>query len=112
MKVTITAYKRRKQRMDFVLAEGETIIGRSSECDLCVNDSRVSRKHCKLIVSGETTKVIDLASQRGTYVNGRRVAEAELTDGGRLSIGRIYFKIDIEPTADAPPSRKTPPHPA
>lgn len=93
MKIILTAYKRNKARKDFTIIQPVTIIGRSSDCDIHVNDSRVSRKHCKLVLSNGTLKVVDLSSTHGTYINGRRIQEAELTNGDRLSIGRIYFKV-------------------
>ncbi len=107
MKIRLSAYKRNKRRMEFILSPpssdvkcSETVIGRSADCDLRVNDSRVSRRHCRLVLSGQMLTVTDLGSRHGTYVNGRRVQHARLTEGDRLSMGRLFFQVRFEPGLD------------
>ncbi len=54
----------------------ECSLGRSSECDLVIDDSSVSRRHASLLVDGAGLRITDLASLNGTYVDGVRVAGA------------------------------------
>ena len=50
---------------------GEIItIGRSSICDLAINDKTVSRQHSKIISNGNRTVIYDLDSKHGTHING------------------------------------------
>jgi two-component system response regulator AtoC len=48
---------------------GEIVIGRSETADLRLDDAQVSRHHARLALDGTVITIIDLGSQRGTYVN-------------------------------------------
>lgn len=69
------------------LNRAETRLGRGEENDIVVLDIGVSRQHIVFARHGEGFRLIDLQSGNGTYVNGRRVAEAELYDGDRIDLG-------------------------
>lgn len=62
-------------------------IGRSSEVDIPLSDMKISRKHCKIEKRGNRYRVVDLGSKNGTYLNGKRVRMALLSDGDQLRIG-------------------------
>jgi hypothetical protein len=64
-----------------------TVIGRSSACDLPLDDASASRRHAELRRRGANTVLVDLDSTNGTLVNGRRVREAPLRAGDRITIG-------------------------
>jgi hypothetical protein len=76
------------------------VVGRGSEADLRINDPGVSRRHAEFRVSGgpggrgtpEVT-VADLGSTNGTVVDGRRVQEAPLHDGARVTIGNTTITV-------------------
>jgi len=48
-------------------------LGRSSSCDIVVNDQRVSRHHCDIQWNGRQWEVVDRGSVNGTYVNGTQI---------------------------------------
>jgi two-component system response regulator AtoC len=52
------------------------VLGRSSECDIVINDESVSRKHSVLRLGVQPT-IEDLGSRNGTVVQGRRLQPAE-----------------------------------
>ncbi|MEO9175722.1 MAG: FHA domain-containing protein, partial [Gaiellales bacterium] len=64
-----------------------TSIGRSSACDVALDDASASRRHAELRRRGGKTVLVDLDSTNGTLVNGRRVREAPLRAGDRITIG-------------------------
>jgi two-component system, cell cycle sensor histidine kinase and response regulator CckA len=67
---------------------GEVVLGRSSDASISVEDERVSRRHTRIIVVGpDEVRLEDLGSKNGTWVNGRRVAAAELRNGDTIQIG-------------------------
>ena len=69
--------------------EGErTLIGRSPECDVFLDDVTVSRKHAELLRDGETFTISDLGSLNGTFVNKKRIESAELEDDDEVQIGK------------------------
>jgi two-component system, cell cycle response regulator len=72
----------------FTLVDEETFIGRSGGCAIQIDDPGVSRRHAKIIrQSLVTCAVQDLESRNGTFVNGRQVASARLSEGDRLGVG-------------------------
>jgi pSer/pThr/pTyr-binding forkhead associated (FHA) protein len=57
---------------------GEIVVGRSRECDVWVDDSRVSKKHAAFEPSKKGEIVLhDLGSTNGTFVNDRRLDKGE-----------------------------------
>jgi DNA-binding winged helix-turn-helix (wHTH) protein len=77
------------------LADGEHVIGRDPAAAIHVDTSGVSRRHARIVVSGSTTSLEDLASKNGTRLNDVAVAgRAALHDGDRIQLGAsvILFK--------------------
>src|SRR6188508_3829792 len=65
-----------------------TLIGRSPECDVFLDDVTVSRRHAELVRDGETFTISDLGSLNGTFVNKKRIESAELEDDDEVQIGK------------------------
>jgi pSer/pThr/pTyr-binding forkhead associated (FHA) protein/S1-C subfamily serine protease len=65
-------------------------IGRAATNDIVLNNPSVSQEHAHLIIenTGKIT-IKDLNSTNGTYVNGRRINEAELNQLDTISIANI-----------------------
>jgi pSer/pThr/pTyr-binding forkhead associated (FHA) protein len=76
------------------LGDVRTLIGRSGECDITLDDPNVSRRHAEVRRDGEGFVVVDLESTNGTEVNGKRIREAVLADGDVIGIGttRLTFE--------------------
>ena len=68
--------------------EGRTLIGRSPECEVFLDDVTVSRRHAELVRDGETFSIRDLGSLNGTYVNRRRIESAILENDDEVQIGK------------------------
>jgi ABC-type multidrug transport system ATPase subunit len=69
-------------------------IGRAPDNDIViVDDLTVSRRHAELVRSSGQTRIVDLGSSGGTFVDGVRVREAVLGEGNVLGIGRSLFLL-------------------
>jgi diguanylate cyclase (GGDEF)-like protein len=68
-------------------------LGRSSKCDIQIDQESVSRHHARITSSGKSLTVRDLGSTNGTYVNDELIDEHVLRDGDLLKIGRTIFKF-------------------
>ncbi len=71
-------------------------LGRSTACDVVLEDSTVSRQHARIDRKGGHYVVTDVGSLNGTYVNRSPVnREAVLNDGDELRIGifRLVFRL-------------------
>ena len=79
------------------LPDGQYVIGRSSACDIVVDEPRVSRRHARIEVDGMDVHLIDLESRNGVYVNDRPVRRMQaLAEGDVLLVGGAQFTVQIE----------------
>ncbi|MBK6916946.1 MAG: response regulator [Deltaproteobacteria bacterium] len=68
--------------------EGDVVIGRDADAEICVADDGVSRRHTVIRRSASGEFIIeDLGSRNGTYVNGIRIGTAPLRSGDKIAIG-------------------------
>jgi hypothetical protein len=87
------------------LRRGRLLVGRSSGCQLVLEDSMVSRRHAELLVTEDSVTVVDLGSVNGVYLNARRVRENQrMKDGDRLQIGQREFVLQSVMRASMPSS--------
>jgi pSer/pThr/pTyr-binding forkhead associated (FHA) protein len=96
MGVVMVMFRPDGQRRSFSVTRDMTVIGRREDCDLRIPLGDVSRKHCRMIMDGQTIKVEDLGSSNGTYRNGERVQQAELSPGDTLQIGPVVFVVQVD----------------
>ena len=75
-------------------------VGRAPRADFIVDAALVSRLHCRITAAADKLEVVDLKSTNGTFVNGRRVAKAHLTDGDRLRVGRVELTVQKRAAID------------
>lgn len=108
MQANLVYFRRDGERRDFPLDKPSCILGRRQDCDLQIPLLGISRQHCQLSVEGGKITVKDLGSSNGTFVNGKRITEQELTAGDRLQVGLVMFtvQVDGQPAQVAPPSRE------
>ena len=70
------------------------IVGRSSICDICIEDGQMSRQHFCLEREGEQIYIMDLQSTNGTSVNGIRISgKRRLDSGSTIEAGSIRITI-------------------
>jgi len=79
-----------------VLSGGAMTLGRSRDCDIIVDDANISRRHAELRARGGSWRIVDLGSTNGIKVNRRRVGQAELSHGDRITIGVTEFDFELE----------------
>lgn len=72
---------------------GRAIVGTAPDCDVVIRDPSVSGRHAEFSGGGGGFRVSDLGSTNGTFVNGKRVQNAELADGDTLRLGRTEYKF-------------------
>ncbi|HWX96544.1 MAG TPA: FHA domain-containing protein [Solirubrobacteraceae bacterium] len=73
--------------------DGEAIhIGRGLAADLRLDESSVSRRHAILVPRASGARILDDRSSYGTFVNGRRIQQADLADGDVIVLGRVMLR--------------------
>ncbi|MDR1807589.1 MAG: DUF3662 domain-containing protein [Propionibacteriaceae bacterium] len=96
----------RGQRSDLVLevngirhplVPGSFTIGRGHDANVTISDPGMSRLHAEIVVNatneGRTVHILDNGSRNGVYVNDERVAEAELHEGDRITLGSTQLLV-------------------
>jgi pSer/pThr/pTyr-binding forkhead associated (FHA) protein len=72
---------------------GEVLhIGRGLSADLHLDESSVSRRHAIVVPRAGGARILDDRSSNGTFVNGRRVQQADLSDGDVIVVGRVVLR--------------------
>ncbi len=69
------------------LSEAGLLIGRGVDCDVRLNDGRVSRKHARLFFENDAPVVEDVGSRNGILINGQKRLKSPLCEGDTLQIG-------------------------
>jgi hypothetical protein len=97
----VPRYRLRFLLQEFDLPPGETILGRSPECHVSIEDPLVSRQHAKVRLVGEEAILEDLGSRNGVRLNGRPVkGSVPLSDGDRIRIGTqelVFCRVSSQP---------------
>jgi len=81
-----------------------TLIGRSTECNLKIASSQVSRTHCRITLGEDTVYVEDLGSANGTTVDGKPLEAHKpqaVVPGATLVVGPASFLIDYVASTSA-----------
>jgi len=80
-------------------ASERRITRRGAQLEIRVPDERVSKRHARLVRSGEGWSVEDLGSRNGTLVAGQAVRRAALDDGDLVEVGNTLFLYREQPSA-------------
>lgn len=81
------------QIWDISLSKG-ILIGRDTNCQVCISDKSVSRKQCKIYINKNVT-VENLSSSNKTQLNGKPLnAPSRLKIGDKLKCGRITLTVE------------------
>ena len=84
---------------DYLIAK-KSVLGRSRDCDLAVPYKLLSRHHAEFSVRDGQLYLKDLGSSNGSFVNGKRVNQARLQSGDKISFAKLLFTV-TGPAVDA-----------
>jgi two-component system, cell cycle response regulator len=84
------------------LREARTVVGRTPEAHLFVNEASVSRQHAAISSSAGGYEIEDLGSSNGSFINDVKVtAKAKLKDGDMIRLGTILFRFFASDNAES-----------
>jgi pSer/pThr/pTyr-binding forkhead associated (FHA) protein len=78
---------------DFELREGNQLVGKETDCDIVINHSSISRRHCQIALIERAITVTDLGSTNGTLVNDQLIHQEFVVPGDRLTMGSVHFLV-------------------
>ncbi|CAN5714640.1 hypothetical protein BH11PSE13_BH11PSE13_10940 [soil metagenome] len=70
-----------------------TMMGRAQTNDIVLDNERASRFHAALITNGTAVTIEDLGSRNGLFLNGVRIASAQLANGDTIVLGGAMFRF-------------------
>ncbi len=76
-----------------VVIERDGTIGSAPTSTLVVADRAVSRVHAVIALKEDGLWVRDVGSRNGTYVNGVKIVEARVPNGGTVRVGTSEIKV-------------------
>lgn len=79
------------ERIAFILNQNQIDVGRTLNNGFVIEHPSVSKRHARLIADSASYALHDLGSINGTFVNGRRIAQAPLEDGCEVRFGQARF---------------------
>jgi DNA-binding winged helix-turn-helix (wHTH) protein len=75
---------------EIVLAAGENLIGRASDCRVSLASATVSRHHARIVLAEGQVTLEDLGSKNGTLLNGAAIeGTVPLQDADEIRVGSI-----------------------
>ena len=84
-------YYKRGTIKKFPLNKSVVTIGRVSDNDIVLDDTDVSKKHCRIEVLDNQLEISDLNSLNGIFIGQTRVNEATIPLNGSFGIGKTDF---------------------
>jgi pilus assembly protein CpaF len=87
--------------------KSEINVGRVQGNDLMLPKGNVSKHHARLLFRDGRFIVTDLKSTNGTYVNGRKIAQATIVrEGDKIYIGDFVLRLETNEASASPPEEQ------
>ncbi len=82
--------------MSYDLLGDEIILGRDAECDITLEDSKVSRDHAHIYVKNHTYMLKDSGSTNGTFLNHQKIdGEKPLSSSDQIQMGDCILQFAL-----------------
>ena len=85
----IVHFPSRPARVFLLPDGGETVVGRDEDCDVVLDDDRVSRRHAVLTSNRSEWSIADAGSKNGTFIGGMPVDGRPLQERSWISLGGL-----------------------
>lgn len=90
-KLVVVGGKLRGQ--EFILKDGENVLGRDSACDVHFPVEGVSKRHMSITVADDVVYITDLGSANGTFLNGRIIKKATTKTGDKVGLPNSILQV-------------------
>ena len=82
-------------------------VGRTSDCDVCINNEYVSRVHAEVFLENGGWWIRDLNSSNGIFIDGKRVERAPIADAVVVRLGIEGPEVSLEVESSHPVEEKS-----
>lgn len=98
---TASAFRVLWEKREIPLEVGENVLGRSRDAVVWIASESVSRRHARILITGQEAVLEDLDSKNGTWLRERRIqAPVPLVDGDEFRLGGIRLVFRAAAGAD------------
>ncbi|HYH44482.1 MAG TPA: GAF domain-containing protein [Thermoanaerobaculia bacterium] len=73
----------------------EVVVGRDPECDVVLDDDRISRRHALLACNGSGWSITDLGSKNGMLIDGVPASRGSLGERSWISFGGLAARFEV-----------------
>lgn len=95
MDVKLIRFSSDGRRAEFPVTDS-IVIGRADDCGLRVLSKSVSRYHCEISLEEDNRiHLKDLGSSNGTFLNSRKIREAWMKAGDKLTLGPFTLILQV-----------------
>lgn len=94
-KVRIATTDRDGGVREYIFDQDTITIGSATDCDVVLDDNRISRNHSRIVKEADGYVLVDQGSTNGTFLNGVRIKEAFLETGGKIRIGTASLEFEV-----------------
>lgn len=95
------------QEFPVIAEENESlIVGRGTQCDIVFPGTHLSRQHAKFTIKPDHLVLRDLGSANGTFLNDKKIEEANVRAGDRIRFDVYSFRV-FGPGIELPQSATT-----
>lgn len=93
--LVISNGRHRGQRLE--IRNDRIVIGRHEDCDLRLDSSQISRRHCAITIEKGRVFIRDFGSRNGTIVNRRRIGPevCQLWHRDTVQVGELKFRLSL-----------------
>jgi len=89
-------YSIQSDKGDKFIITDDVMVGRGQDCEILIDDKKISRKHAQLKIISGRLEVTDLDSSNGTFINGKKISKAsKLANGDVVSFEKHLFTVNI-----------------
>ncbi|GEM_PF-2794979 len=81
---------------EFEIKGKNTLVGKKTICDICLQHPTVSKKHAEIVHEDGILSICDLSSTNGTYVNGESIlpdTPRMLSINDRIVMGKYELQV-------------------
>lgn len=78
---------------EYVMKEGENVLGRANDADHVIGLDGISKKHMRITVNGDTAYVEDLNSANGTFINGKMIKKTTVKNGDKITLPNVILQM-------------------